>query len=281
VLFFICLRVAIIIGLAIVAVLALVLLPPIHQDPKYHAFADQRTIWNVPNFWNVLSNLPFLMVAIWGLRAFRNRKAFLQQWERAAHSILLLGVALVAFGSSYYHAWPDDATLFWDRLPMTLVFMSLLATTIGERISMRGGRLLLFPLLAIGAGSVIAWRFSGDLRLYGIVQFYPMLALPLLLILFPPRYSGALGTWAMIAFYGLAKILEFFDRQIADVLSTGGHPWKHLAGAAAMLCYVTAVSNRRPVTDAREWSFPIAIENRRSTGSPSHLHPGSSSEPER
>jgi hypothetical protein len=224
---------------------------------------------------------PFLLVAIWGLRAFRNHQAFLQQWERIAYSILLVGVALVAFGSGYYHAWPDDATLFWDRLPMTLVFMSLLATAIGERISMRAGRLLLFPLIALGAGSVVVWRFSGDLRFYGIVQFYPMLALPLLLILFPPRYSGAFGTWAMIGFYGLAKLLEFFDHQIADVLSTGGHPWKHLAGATAMLCYVAAVSNRRPVTDAPEWSFPIAFENRRSKGSPSHLHPGSSSEPER
>ena len=275
------LRIAILVALAIVALIALALLPPIHQDPNYHAFADQRTIWGVPNFWNVVSNLPFLLVAIWGLRAFRNRKAFLQPWERIAYSILLLGVALVAFGSSYYHAWPDDATLFWDRLPMTLVFMSLLATTIGERISMRCGRLLLLPLIAIGAGSVFTWRFSGDLRLYGIVQFYPMLSMPLMLILFPSRYSSAFGAWAMIGFYGLAKILEFFDHQIADVLSRGGHPWKHLAGATAMFCYVTAVSNRRPVTGAPESSSLIEIENRRSTGSPPHLHPGSSSEPER
>src|SRR5271163_3422367 len=95
--------------------IALLILPPIHQDPSYHAFADQRTIWGVPNFWNVVSNLPFLLVAIWGLRALRNGQAFLEQWERAAYSILLSGIALVAFGSSYYHAWPDDATLFWDR----------------------------------------------------------------------------------------------------------------------------------------------------------------------
>jgi hypothetical protein len=56
----------------------------------------------------------------------------------------------------------------------------------------------------------------------------------------------------MIGFYCVAKILEFFDRQIASVLSTGGHPWKHLAGAAAMLCYVYAVSNRRVITAVPE-----------------------------
>jgi ceramidase len=250
VLSFVCLRLAFIVGLAAVALAALLILPPIHQDPRYHAFADQRTIWGIPNFWNVVSNLPFFLVAIWGIRALRNREAFLQPWERSAYLILLLGVGLVAFGSSYYHAWPDNTTLFWDRLPMAIVFMSLLATTIGERISMRGGRLLLLPLIAIGAASVIAWRLSGDLRLYGVVQFYPMLALPLLLILFPSRYSAPAGVWAMIAFYALAKILEYFDHQIAPVLSTGGHPWKHLAGGAAMLCYVSAISGRRALTDA-------------------------------
>jgi hypothetical protein len=249
-LFFVFLRVGLITGLAAVALLSLLVLPPIHQDPRYHAFADQRTVWGIPNFWNVASNMPFLVVAVWGIRALPNRSAFLQTWERTAYSILLLGVALVAFGSSYYHAWPDDATLFWDRLPMAIVFMSLLATTIGERISMRAGRLLLLPLIAIGVASVIAWKLSGDLRLYVVVQFYPMLALPLMLILFPPRYSGAAGTWAMIGFYCLAKILELFDQQIGPVLSTGGHPWKHLAGAAAMLCYVNAVSNRTVITAA-------------------------------
>jgi hypothetical protein len=208
-------RLALMVGLAAVALAAHLILPPMHQDPGYHAFADRRTIRGVPNFWNVVSNLPFLAVAIWGIRAWRHREAFLQTWERSAYSILLLGVALAAFGSSYYHAWPDNATRFWDRLPMAIVFMSLLATTIGERISMRGGRLLLLPLIAIGAASVVKRRFTGDLRLYGVIQFYPMLALPLMLILFPPRYSATAGVWAMIAFYGLAKILELFDRQIA------------------------------------------------------------------
>jgi ceramidase len=222
-------------------------LPPLPQDPHYHAFADQRTFWHVPNFWNVLSNLPFLAVAFWGIRALGSSTAFLEKWERVAYSILLAGVAMVAFGSSYYHAWPDNATLFWDRLPMAIVFMSLLASTIGERVSMRAGRWLLGPLIVLGIASVIAWRLSGDLRLYAVVQFYPMLALPLMLILFRPRYSGVAGVWSMIGLYAVAKILEFYDQGIGALLSTGGHPWKHVAGAAAMLCYVNAVAHRRPV----------------------------------
>jgi hypothetical protein len=240
------LRVALIVGLAIAACAVIFFLPPLSQDPSYHAFADHTPLWGLPNFWNVVSNLAFLAAAIWGLSALRSPASFLESWERVAYAILLTGVALVAFGSSYYHAWPDNATLFWDRLPMTIVFMSLLATTVGERVDMRAGRLLLFPLLAVGVSSVIYWRISGDLRPYVMVQFYPMVALPLMLLLFPPKYSGTGGIVAMICLYGLAKIFEIFDRQIGAILPAGGHPWKHAAGAAAMICYVTTVARRRP-----------------------------------
>ncbi|MGC9969135.1 MAG: ceramidase domain-containing protein [Bryobacteraceae bacterium] len=241
------LRVALILGLAVVAAGILFLLPPISQDLRYHEFAGHRTVWGVPNFWNVVSNLGFLLVALWGLRALRSPAAFLESWERAAYCILLAGLALVAAGSTYYHLRPDNGTLFWDRLPMTVVFMSLLAATIGERISAHAGRLLLLPLVALGVASVVYWRFSGDLRLYGLVQYYPLAALPLMVVLFPPRYSGAAGLVAMMGFYALAKLAEGFDRQLAAILPAGGHPWKHVAAAAAMLCYVNMVARRRPV----------------------------------
>ena len=244
-------RVWVIAGLAVVAVAFVLFLPPIPQDPRYHHFADQRTHWGVPNFWNVVSNLPFLLVAVWGLRALRSRTAFLQSWERMAYCILLAGVALVAFGSSYYHYRPNNGTLFWDRLPMTVVFTSLLATTIGERISPNAGRLLLFPLLVVGVAAILHWKFSDDLRFYFLVQFYPMVALPLMLILFPARYTRTGGVYAMIGFHTLAKALEFFDYQVATILPTGGHPWKHVAGAVAMLCYLSAIRSRRPLAQPR------------------------------
>jgi len=257
-------RIALLTGLAAAAILIAFLLPPITQNPAYHHFSDGRTILGIPNFWNVVSNAPFLLVALWGLRA---RSRFGDAWERSAYRILLLGVASVAIGSSYYHLDPSDARLFWDRLPMAIVFMTLLAITIGERIGSRTGRFWLLPLLAMGVGSLLLWRSTGDLRAYGLVQFYPMLALPLMLILFPPRplpdgratsrgsdcYPGSAGLWAMMAFYALAKALELLDQwvwRMAPPLS--GHPWKHVAGAIAMLCYVQTMRGRdRPVRQAQ------------------------------
>jgi hypothetical protein len=210
-------------ALAALAILVmLIAVPPIHQDPSYHSFADQRTIFGIPNFWNVLSNLPFLAVAVWG-------------WPRARRThqlIFLIGVAAVTFGSGYYHWTPDNATLFWDRLPMTIAFMALFAAIIEERRDKRVGRALLWPLLAFGAASVIWWRFSDDLRWYALVQFFPMLAMLLLLRgLRDPLVP-------MMLFYALAKLLEWQDSAIAGIISTGGHPWKHVAAAIAAWCYI-------------------------------------------
>jgi hypothetical protein len=208
--------------LAAIAIAAMLFVPPIHQDAGYHDFADQRTIFGVPNFWNVVSNLPFLAVALWG-------------WRRsgcAEDRIFLFGVAAVTFGSAYYHAWPTSATLFWDRLPMTVAFMALFATIIGERVDKRAGRWLLLPLLCAGAASVIWWRFTDDLRWYAPVQFFPMLAMMLLL---RGRRDPLIP---MMFFYALAKLLEWQDHAIAAVISTGGHPWKHVAAALAVFCYV-------------------------------------------
>ncbi len=235
---------------ALAALLALTIcgllwMPPVHQDSAYHSFADQRAWLGIPNFWNVFSNLPFLAVAAAGAWVLRRGPAFVAGWERAAHWLLVAGAAAVALGSGYYHWAPDSSTLFWDRLPMTLMFMSLLAVTLGERLSLRLGGLLLLPLIILGVASVLSWRLTGDLRFYGAVQFFPMLALPLLLMLCPGRYTGQRGTWWMIGLYVAAKLLELNDIALADYLPGGGHPWKHLAAALALLAYFAGIARRR------------------------------------
>ena len=40
---------------------------PIAQDPTYHLMADRRSLFGVPNGWNVLSNMPFAIVGALGL----------------------------------------------------------------------------------------------------------------------------------------------------------------------------------------------------------------------
>jgi hypothetical protein len=227
-------------GLASVAVLAA--LPPITQDESYHAFADARTLLGIPHFWNVVSNLPFVAVGAAGLAFYR---------KDAAATALFVGILLTGFGSSYYHLAPSDDTLFWDRLPMTIAFMSLLAGAVGERFGEAAGRRALWPLLALGAASLLWWRQTGDLRPYVWVQFYPCLALPILYLWFPVTTGTAILIMAAVL-YGLSKAFEYFDAAIyaasGDIVS--GHTLKHLAASAACYALLRYIAQRRPLAQA-------------------------------
>jgi len=229
----------VLLGLMVVSLAGLLLVPPIPQDQTYHHFADQRTLLGVPNFWNVVSNLPFIAVGAVGLWQFHRDPAIV---------VIFLGIFLTGFGSSYYHWNPTDGTLFWDRLPMTLCFMAILAVMIEERVSARAGAVLLWPLLAVGVLSLLLWRWTDDLRLYAWVQFFPCLALPVLFLLVPPKYTGT-SYWIIAAgFYALAKLLELYDRAVHSagaILS--GHTLKHLAAAAACFAVLRYFQTRRPI----------------------------------
>ena len=226
----------------------LLFLPPILQNQGYHEFADARRVAGVPNFWNVVSNIPFMAVGAVGLVRCR---------DDVATTIIFGSIFLTGIGSSYYHWSPDDGTLFWDRLPMALSFMAILAGTIRERVSAKAGVILLWPLLAIGVLSLLVWRWSGDLRLYGWVQFFPVVTLPLMFLLLPPKYTGT-GYWVVAAtLYVLAKLLEYFDVAIYSIGHVvSGHTLKHLAAAAACFAILRYFQARRPIAYLRS---PVII----------------------
>ena len=227
-------------GLMIVSLLALLPLPPLLQDPSYHQFADQRKLFGIPNFWNVVSNFPFIVVGAVGLFRFR---------RNAITLILFTGLFLTGFGSSYYHLNPNDSTLFWDRLPMTLCFAAILSAVVEERVDARAGAILLRPLLAIGIFSLLLWRWTDDLRLYAWAQFFPFLALMLLLQLVPPKYTGASYWITAAALYALAKLLEYLDETIFSFGAiVSGHTLKHLAAAAAAFTILRLFQTRQPIS---------------------------------
>jgi Ceramidase len=229
--------------LTLVTLAAIFLVPPISQPLSYHHFADDRSLWTIPNFGNVVSNLPFIIAAIAGLVTVA--KAAVSSAIRATYVLLFIGVLLTGFGSAYYHWNPNNDTLVWDRLPMTIVFMSLLSATVTELVSRRVGIALLVPLVAVGVGSVFWWHYSetlgkGDLRLYFWVQFYPMLALPLMFLFFySPTVKPILRClgWVVV-WYVLAKIFELLDFPIYRAIWISGHTLKHLAAAVSTWYFV-------------------------------------------
>ena len=235
-----------------VAVIAALLLPAMPQPAGYHDFADRRAILGVANFLDVASNIAFALAGLAGLViVFRPGARFELPAERWPYAVFFAAVLLTAAGSAYYHLAPDNETLFWDRLPMVVAFMSLVAAQIVDRVDIKAGLFLLVPLVLVGVATVLYWRASertdaGNVMPYAVLQGYSAVIL-LLLALQPSRYTHANHLyWIFIAYLG-AKLLEHFDREILAFGNlVSGHTLKHLAAAVAAVMVCRMLALRRP-----------------------------------
>lgn len=227
---------------AVAMAIALALLPPFPQPQEYHHFADTRALFGIPNFLDVVSNLALLAVAVAGLNAVLRpgRVAFIDRAEHLPYALFFLALAATAFGSAWYHLAPDNARLFWDRLPINICFAALLSALVAERYSIRAGLLLLLPLVATGAGTAWYWLWSetrgaGNLLPYFAFQLYVLLTLLWLLRLFPSRYSRGADLYRVVILYGAALAAELLDRHIYALGQlASGHTLKHLLAALAV-----------------------------------------------
>ena len=230
-------RVAVVTGTAALIVALAVLAPPELQDEAYHDFAP-TALFGVAKFGIVASNGAFLVVGLWGLWRIGFRRLapwpFRSPGEDWPYLTFFLGVVLVALGSGTYHAGPTSASLLWDRLAMTVVFMALLAAFIADRIHLGAGAAVALPvLLVLGVLSMAAWHFTGDLRLYRIVQALPMLLIWIVCLLFPGRVTRVKYAAWMAFWFGLATFCDLFDKTIHGWIGFGGHAIKHILAAIA------------------------------------------------
>lgn len=150
-------------------------------DMSSFVYVDRRKIFGIPNFMDVISNLPFLIVGLMGLRFLQKNP---QKEARCSWQVLFAGVLLVFLGSSFFHLFPSPKTLVLDRLPMTFGFMGLLTAFLAEFVDSRLEKWLLAPFFLVGVASVFLWYGMDDIRLYIWVQFFPLVILPIILLLF-------------------------------------------------------------------------------------------------
>jgi len=254
-----------VIAFTVLCAAAAILLPAIPQPAAYHDFADKRTMLGVANFLDVASNIGFVLVGVAGLVIVaRPRTQFSIGAERLPYAVFFAGLLLTAAGSAYYHLVPDNERLFWDRLPMTIALMSLVAAQIVDRINVRAGLVLLVPMLLVGAASVLYWRATeragvGNVVPYGVLQAYAVVIVLLITCLHPSRYTRGSDMYWVFAAYVAAKVVESFDVEIFAIGSlVSGHTLKHLiaAGAGFVVCRmlmlrVPVAPDAVPATPAR------------------------------
>jgi hypothetical protein len=230
---------------------------PLPQDPAYHLLADTRTLQGVvPRAGDILTNLAILAAGLFGL-AFRSRMNVAPD-ERTAADVLIAAAILTAIGSAYYHLAPANATLIWDRLPISIVLTSLLALVMADRVHPLFAREALWPFTGLGVASVALWGVSEamgqeDLFLYLIVRIGAGAAIVFLLILRPPRHTGTVWLVAAAMCEVAMAILERFDHELFRLTGglASGHNLKHvLAGVALASVFwwlrVREMLTRRP-----------------------------------
>jgi hypothetical protein len=250
---------AFVVAFTLLTLAAAFLLPAMPQPADYHDFADKRHALGIDNFVDVVSNAAFLLAGLAGLFVvFSGRARFEVPGERWPYAVFFLGILLTAAGSAWYHLSPDNETLFWDRLPMTIAFMGLVSSQVVDRISVRAGLVLLGPMLLVGMASVVYWiaterMGAGNVLPYALLQGYAVIVLLLMAALHRSRYTRGSDLYFIFGWYLLAKLLEFFDVEVlAHSHLVSGHSLKHVAAAVAGVVACRMLLRRRLAEPARE-----------------------------
>lgn len=235
--------------ICIVATVVVAYLKPITQPLSYHDFADARRLLAIPNALNVLSNLSFLAVGLFGLVFVLDRRSTLEAPQRCAYGILFAGLLFTAFGSGYYHLLPDNQRLVADRLPMTIAMTGFITALLCDRLSPRS--IWISPLLLIlGLGSVLQWSWSehhghGDLRWYVLYQGLTIICATAILLMFPARSDNTRAFAIAVAANIAAKVFELLDKpiyQLGGIVS--GHTLKHLSAGLGFVPLMLLIYRR-------------------------------------
>lgn len=228
------------------------------QPADYHDFADHSEFAGLPRAADVLSNLGFALVGIWGwwrLAARAEHPLMRVGWP--GYRLFLAGLVLTAFGSAWYHLAPDDLRLVWDRLPIALACAGLIAAVRAETVARHDPRIEAAALALFGIASVAWWHFTndngaGDLRPYLLLQLLPIVLIPLWQWLHGSDRRDRLWFGAALALYVVAKLAELNDHELLAASSfLSGHTLKHLLATLAAWLIVARLVKRVRVPASR------------------------------
>jgi hypothetical protein len=233
-------------SLIILLILA-IFLPPIAQNQNYHNFSDQRTLFGVKNALDTLSNFAFVIVGLWGLINFYKYKYIkISNNFSVLLNLFFVTIILTGLGSFYYHLNPNDFTLVFDRLALSLVFAVVLAMLAAIRISERLGFHTLAEMIILAPLSVLLWNYNGNLTPYAVLQFGGIAIIVLTLLLTKSQKQSPCFT-SLIILYSFAKVTEFYDVEIFSLTQNliSGHTLKHLIGALAVLIFISPLKVKK------------------------------------
>jgi thiamine transporter ThiT len=217
-----------------------------HVYAHGHPFVDARVLWGIPNALDVLSNLSFIGMGVWGFFALHRAPAVPVATRQAA-TVFFIGLLLTCLSSSFYHWGPDAWGLAVDRAGMAVAFAGVLGLAAAERVSQRAAPWVWGGVLAAGLLAIMVNFAAGVVAPWAVVQFGGMAVVLWAAMQRAP--GGALDSslgirWTvLIAIYVVAKLLELGDEAVfhASQEIISGHSLKHLAASLAALPVIYAL----------------------------------------
>jgi thiamine transporter ThiT len=213
-----------------------------HVYAHGHPFVDARVLWGIPNALDVLSNLLFIAMGVWGFYAL-HRAPVVPVATRQAATVFFTGLLLTSLSSSFYHWAPDAWGLAVDRAGMAVAFAGVLGLAAAERVSPRAAPWVWGSVLAGGMLAIMLNFAAGVVAPWAVVQFGGMGVV--LWAATQRAQSGAIGVrWTvLIAIYAVAKLLELSDEAVfhATQETVSGHSLKHIAASLAALPVIYAL----------------------------------------
>ena len=223
---------------------------PISQPQSYHSFADGREFISIPNTLDVVSNLAIIYPGIIGLSFVheRRKKAILSEDEMSIQITLFSGMLLTFAGSIWFHLDPNDSTLLWDRLGMSVVIGSCISLMIHDMWDKNLAGKIHIPILVMSIVSVLWWPVFDDLRIYFIVKHQPFVIFPLLIFFGHKTYDLISGYYWALSLFILATFFEFTDQLIFDLTRfISGHTLKHIAAGIGLWLLMIMLRDRKPI----------------------------------
>lgn len=213
-----------------------------HLYAHGHPFVDARVLWGIPNALDVLSNLTFILMGLWGLWSL-HRAPDVQRATRHSASVFFIGLLLTCLSSSAYHWAPSVWGLALDRAGMAVAFAGVLGLAVAERVSLRAAPWVWSGVGIAGLLAILLNYTFGVIAPWAVVQFGGMAVA--LWAAVQPKQAGALGVrWSvLIAIYVVAKLFELGDESVFHATGElmSGHSLKHIVASLAALPVISAL----------------------------------------
>ena len=198
-------------GLVILLIGCLFSLPSIPLTIQHHQFASQVSYWGIPAFTLIFSSLCLVSVGVFGL--IKHTRYTLNTDLITGLITFLIALILSGIGSAIYHWNPQDQTILFKQIPISILCMGLSFSLLVSQSKLASWGWFYGLMMAYAILSPIYGIYAHQVQIYYATQFFPI---ALMILLIARIWSSSYTTSLIygVIFLVLGKGAEISDHEI-------------------------------------------------------------------